>query len=183
MKKWDANRRNPMKDERLQKRVRAQLEEGWSPEVIAGKLKDAHGGTVVSHGCDLHFECRWHSLSGYLPLIKKLQAKLTSYDDMRWQLLTCQRLAISCGNGYVHHTNEYRIISFAPSRGSSDWISLYFSLGKCSKIGFDHSEYPPKKGYSMTRTPSKRQKRQAKEIFDLVMTLLQRERAKMLSTA
>ena len=49
MKKWDANRRNPMKDEELQKHVRAQLKEGWSPEVIAGRLKEDKGEAVVSH--------------------------------------------------------------------------------------------------------------------------------------
>jgi len=49
MKKWDANRRNPMKDETLQAHVRAQLKEGWSPEVIAGRLKDERKEAVVSH--------------------------------------------------------------------------------------------------------------------------------------
>ena len=49
MKKWDANRRNPMKDEALQEHVRAQLKEGWSPEVIAGTLKKEKGEAVVSH--------------------------------------------------------------------------------------------------------------------------------------
>lgn len=49
MKKWDANRRNPMKDEELQSHVRAQLKEGWSPEVIAGRLKEERGTAVVSH--------------------------------------------------------------------------------------------------------------------------------------
>ena len=49
MKKWNANRRNPMKDEHLQKHVRLQLKEGWSPEVIAGRLKKKHGESVVSH--------------------------------------------------------------------------------------------------------------------------------------
>lgn len=49
MKKWDANRRNPMKDEKLQQYVRLQLREGWSPEVIAGRLKDERGEAVVSH--------------------------------------------------------------------------------------------------------------------------------------
>ena len=49
MKKWDANRRNPMKDEALQAHVRAQLLEGWSPEVIAGRLNDDRGETVISH--------------------------------------------------------------------------------------------------------------------------------------
>lgn len=49
MKKWDANRRNPMKDEALQRHVRAQLQEGWSPEVIAGTLKEERGEAVVSH--------------------------------------------------------------------------------------------------------------------------------------
>jgi IS30 family transposase len=49
MKKWDANRRNPMKDEELQYYVRAQLKEGWSPEVIAGRLKDERGKAPVSH--------------------------------------------------------------------------------------------------------------------------------------
>ncbi len=49
MKKWNANSRNPMKDEYLQKHVRLQLKEGWSPEVIAGRLKKKHGENVVSH--------------------------------------------------------------------------------------------------------------------------------------
>ncbi len=49
MKKWDANRRNPMKDEELQSYVRTQLKEGWSPEVIAGRLKDEQGQVIVSH--------------------------------------------------------------------------------------------------------------------------------------
>ncbi len=49
MKKWDANRRNPMKDDALQAHVRSQLKEGWSPEVIAGRLKEKHGAAVVSH--------------------------------------------------------------------------------------------------------------------------------------
>jgi len=49
MKKWDANRRNPMKDEELQAYVRTQLLEGWSPEVIAGKLKEERGERIISH--------------------------------------------------------------------------------------------------------------------------------------
>lgn len=49
MKKWNANRRNPMKDELLQKKVCEQLKEGWSPEVIAGRLKEEQGENVVSH--------------------------------------------------------------------------------------------------------------------------------------
>lgn len=49
MKKWDANRRNPMKDEALQEQVRMLLKEGWSPEVIAGTLKEEKGEVVVSH--------------------------------------------------------------------------------------------------------------------------------------
>ena len=49
MKKWDANRRNPMKDEELQARVRMHLKEGWSPEVIAGTLEEEKGEAVVSH--------------------------------------------------------------------------------------------------------------------------------------
>ena len=49
MKKWNANRRNPMKDDALQAYVRTQLLEGWSPEVIAGRLKEKHGEAIVSH--------------------------------------------------------------------------------------------------------------------------------------
>jgi len=49
MKKWDANRRNPMKDEVLQEYVGTQLKEGWSPEVIAGRLQQERGTAVVSH--------------------------------------------------------------------------------------------------------------------------------------
>ena len=49
MKKWDANRRNPMKDEELQAHVRLHLKEGWSPEVIAGTLEEQEGEAVVSH--------------------------------------------------------------------------------------------------------------------------------------
>ncbi len=55
MKKWNANRRNPMKDERLQEKVRSQLKEGWSPEVIAGRLKKKHGESVVSHETIYHW--------------------------------------------------------------------------------------------------------------------------------
>ena len=49
LRRWDANRRNPMKDEELQEHVRTQLKEGWSPEVIAGRLKDERGKVIVSH--------------------------------------------------------------------------------------------------------------------------------------
>jgi transposase, IS30 family len=49
MKKWNANSRNPMKDDELQAYVRTQLKEGWSPEVIAGRLKDERKEIVVSH--------------------------------------------------------------------------------------------------------------------------------------
>lgn len=49
IRRWDANRRNPMKDGELQEHVRAQLTEGWSPEVIAGRLKDERGKAIISH--------------------------------------------------------------------------------------------------------------------------------------
>jgi transposase, IS30 family len=49
MKKWDANRRNPMKDEELQAYIHTQLKEGWSPEVIAGTLKEERGEAIISH--------------------------------------------------------------------------------------------------------------------------------------
>lgn len=49
IRRWDANRRNPMKDEELQAYVHAQLKEGWSPEVIAGKLQERSGKAIVSH--------------------------------------------------------------------------------------------------------------------------------------
>lgn len=49
MKKWDANRRNPLKDEALQSYVQKQLTEGWSPEVIAGRLKEERKEPIVSH--------------------------------------------------------------------------------------------------------------------------------------
>jgi len=49
IRRWDANRRNPMKDERLQAHVHAQLKEGWSPEVIAGRLKDEYGKAIISY--------------------------------------------------------------------------------------------------------------------------------------
>lgn len=49
MKKWDANRRNPMKEERLNIYVREKLREGWSPEVIAGRLRKEYHRSVVSH--------------------------------------------------------------------------------------------------------------------------------------
>ena len=66
MKKWDANRRNPMKDEQLQAHVHAQLLEGWSPEVIAGQLKKQRGKPVVSH--ETIYRWAYHeNLTGYLP--------------------------------------------------------------------------------------------------------------------
>ena len=49
IRRWEANRRNPMKDETLQSYVRVQLKEGWSPGVIAGRLKDERGAAVISH--------------------------------------------------------------------------------------------------------------------------------------
>lgn len=49
MRKWDANRRNPMKDEELKMYVREKLQEGWSPEVIAGRLRKERHISVVSH--------------------------------------------------------------------------------------------------------------------------------------
>lgn len=49
IRRWDANRRNPMKDEELQEYVQQQLRDGWSPEVIAGRLKDERSETIVSH--------------------------------------------------------------------------------------------------------------------------------------
>jgi IS30 family transposase len=49
MKKWSANRRNPMKDGKLQAYVQTQLKEGWSPEVIAGRLQLEYGEAIVSH--------------------------------------------------------------------------------------------------------------------------------------
>ncbi len=49
IRRWDANRKNPLKDQELQAYVRAQLKEGWSPEVIAGRLEDEQGAAIVSH--------------------------------------------------------------------------------------------------------------------------------------
>lgn len=49
MKKWNANSRNPMKDKKLQVYVIQKLKEGWSPEVIAGRLRKEHGKAIVSH--------------------------------------------------------------------------------------------------------------------------------------
>lgn len=49
MQKWDANRRNPMKDEALRTHVRQMLLEGWSPEVIAGRLERERGRAIISH--------------------------------------------------------------------------------------------------------------------------------------
>jgi IS30 family transposase len=40
MRKWNANSRNPMKNEKLQAYVQTQLIEGWSPEIISGRLQD-----------------------------------------------------------------------------------------------------------------------------------------------
>lgn len=38
-----------MKDDALREYIHARLTEGWSPEVIAGRLKDEHGKPVISH--------------------------------------------------------------------------------------------------------------------------------------
>jgi len=66
IRRWDANRRNPMKDEALQTHVRAQLKEGWSPEVIAGKLNDERRETVISHETIYQWAYR-EGLVHYLP--------------------------------------------------------------------------------------------------------------------
>lgn len=49
MKKWEANRRNPLKDGQLRAYVQEKLQEGWSPEIIAGRLETERGEVVVSH--------------------------------------------------------------------------------------------------------------------------------------
>lgn len=79
MKKWDANRRNPMKEEWLQEYVRAQLAEGWSPEVIAGKLKKENGKAVISHETIY----RWAYASG---LVSHLPRGKPRRHRKRWRL-------------------------------------------------------------------------------------------------
>jgi IS30 family transposase len=49
IRRWDANRRNPMKDDVLQAYVFQELRDGKSPEVIAGRLKKERGRAVISH--------------------------------------------------------------------------------------------------------------------------------------
>jgi len=66
MRKWDANRRNPMKEEDLRAYVRKNLLEGWSPEVIAGRLKKERGEQVVSYETIYQWAYR-ENLTGHLP--------------------------------------------------------------------------------------------------------------------
>lgn len=66
MRKWDANRKNPMKDEVLCTYVRSQLKEGWSPVTIAGRLKKNHGHCIVSHEAIYQWVYK-HGLVEFLP--------------------------------------------------------------------------------------------------------------------
>ena len=66
IRRWDANRKNPMKDESLQKHVRKKLKAGWSPEVIAGHLKEKRHIPVVSHET-IYQWAYTEGLAGHLP--------------------------------------------------------------------------------------------------------------------
>jgi IS30 family transposase len=79
MKKWNANSRNPMKDVSLQSYVKKQLQEGWSPEVIAGRLKKKHGENVVSHETIYRWAYREH-------LVPCLPRGLPRRHRKRWRL-------------------------------------------------------------------------------------------------
>lgn len=79
MKKWNANSRNPMKDEQLQAYVKQQLQEGWSPEVIAGRLKKKHRENVVSHETIYRWAYKEH-------LVPCLPRGLPRRHRKRWRL-------------------------------------------------------------------------------------------------
>lgn len=66
MRKWDANRRNPMKSGELQHYVRGKLKEGWSPEVIAGRLQKERGIRLISHETIYQWAYKEH-LTDHLP--------------------------------------------------------------------------------------------------------------------
>src|SRR3989344_5434170 len=48
-RKFEANRRNPLKDKRIFSYVREKLFEGWSPEQISGRIKKDIPGLSISH--------------------------------------------------------------------------------------------------------------------------------------
>ena len=79
MKKWDANRRNPMKDEKLRTYIREKLREGWSPEIIAGRLRKERGTAIVSHETIYRWAYQ-ESLTDHLPRVKPRRHR------KRWRL-------------------------------------------------------------------------------------------------
>jgi transposase, IS30 family len=110
MKKWDANRRNPMKDEALQEHVRTQLLEGWSPEVIAGSLKEERGEAIVSHETIY----RWAYKEG---LVKHLPRGKPRRHRKRWRLKAARGTQ---GLGQVPRIEE-RPKAVASRRRFGDW--------------------------------------------------------------
>jgi len=67
LRRWEANRRNPLKSEKLRDYTRKKLQEGWSPEIIAGRLKRSEGKTVVCHETIY----RWTYQEGLTALLPK----------------------------------------------------------------------------------------------------------------
>lgn len=109
-RKWDANRRNPMKDETLQTYVRSQLREGWSPEVIAGRLRYAHDSPIVSHETIYQWAYR-EGLTEHLPRGKPRRHR------RRWRLRGSTRAQ---GLGSVRSIRERPKVVSARQR-FGDW--------------------------------------------------------------
>lgn len=66
LRRWEANRRNPLKSEDLRTYARAKLKEGWSPEIIAGRLRRSRGKTVLCHETIYRWAYR-ENLTAHLP--------------------------------------------------------------------------------------------------------------------
>lgn len=47
LRRWEANKRNPAKPERFDAFVEEKLKEGWSPEIIAGRMRKEFPGDLV----------------------------------------------------------------------------------------------------------------------------------------
>lgn len=80
-KKALARKRHPLKDPKTYAYVIDKLRLGWSPEIIAGRLKKRHGKTIVCHETiyqfiySNHFRARELKLWQYLPRGQKKRRK------------------------------------------------------------------------------------------------------------
>jgi len=78
-RKSQAGKRHPLKNPEICSYVLRKLRNGWSPELIAGRLKKNHGKTIICHETIYHFiyakENEGKRLWEYLPWKRKRRFK------------------------------------------------------------------------------------------------------------